>query len=94
MIFYVRSGITRVDAKGDTTLRGSGDNKFMWSRLSMDFGAAIYDANKLATAGGINFGIKTTTSSDERHRFFGDPLRCLSTAVEGEEKWEDKLMDE
>ena len=65
-----------------------GTNENMWSRASEKWGSVLYDSGNDSLAYNLLyvFGSGSTMNTSRTNpRWFGFVLRCLSTAVEGEE---------
>ena len=74
--------------KGDATSRFISFRGHDWSRFAVSMGTVAYASTTPSTAHGIVFYSIPDDSvepSNSGQRYVGNPLRCLSTAVEGEE---------
>ena len=69
---------------GNTYWHGS-LNGYDWSRLALNWGSVTYDSATPSSANDLRFTATDSSHSGTNQRFFGFALRCLSTAVEGEE---------
>ena len=92
----VRSGVVNIYAILATTpaLRSGNAIGWEWTRIAVAWGSASYAQDTPATAQYLQFSTTTTITSytvvatGAYQRFHGFTLRCLSTAVEGEESGE------
>ena len=70
-------------------LRGVAPGGNTWSRSAAVWGVVLNGTGTASTAYGAGFGAATGVSvypsNGPSVRFYSFPLRCLSTAVEGEE---------
>ena len=87
---FVRSGVVNVSFSNDVTSRSIGLNEDVWSRAAAAWGSVIYGSDTNSTAYNLYFNAAITAGtsvdpSNAAHRRYGFPLRCLSTAGEGEE---------
>ena len=87
----MRSGIININSGSSTVaLRNGGYYEFVWSHAAAAWGSVIYGSGASSTAYFLRFNSDAdsfvSTSSGPDHRWRGVSLRCLSTAVEGEEK--------
>ena len=70
----------------DFTLRSTGFQNYVRSRSAVDWGTVIYDHSTNSTASTLTItrNLVYPTNGPYSH-WYGFTLRCLSTAVEGEE---------
>ena len=72
-----------------STSRAIGWYSYGWSHLGTTFSSITGSSNDTASANSFKFyAFDTPNPSNSNIRFYGFSLRCLSTAVEGEERWE------
>ena len=81
MHFFVRSGYTNLSGIDGATLRDFGYGGYYWSSK-----AVIYTSAASATAYYLGFGIAVNPSYGPSVRWYGFPLRCLSTVLDME-RW-------
>ena len=81
----MRSGYVNVLVSNGVTSWVVGVNGYDWSRLAVDWNSVTYTSATPSTANRLVFTATTPDPSGTTQRFVGFPLRCLSTAVEGEE---------
>ena len=83
---FVRSGLVGININDSITWRTSGLYGYIRSRKAADFGSTTDDnVSKTDTLLFDATSIRALTAQQER-RFYAFSFRCLSTAVEGEEK--------
>ena len=87
----MRSGEVILITGIDITFKYGGLGGYGRAQISVDWTGTLYPAYRsMASFLGI-FGGNTSPSSTN-DRWYGWPLRCLSTAVEGEERWSNDMM--
>ena len=88
----MRSGYVPVDLNNDVTSRSIGVYGYDWARLAVAWGAVIDGSGTSSTANYLYFNSTTPLPSNTSRRLNGFVLRCLSTAVEGEESGENTTV--
>ena len=88
----MRSGGISVNVDADNaTSRNIGRYGYARSRMAADFSSTTDDnISKTNTLLFDTTNIRSITNQQER-RYYGFPIRCLSTAVEGEESGRDEM---
>ena len=87
----VRSGYVGLTGASDATSRAVSLDGNIWSRMAATWGSILYGSGTTSTAyylsfnGAVAVGQLVYPSYGPHFRFLAFPLRCLSTAVEGEE---------
>ena len=85
----MRSGRVELSITTNMTARGLHAWAYDWARMSTTIGTIVWSSNDTDSfADDFHFNTDTLYATSWHSRFFGFPLRCLSTAVEGEERWE------
>ena len=85
-LYFVRSGYVSLTVGNDSTSRNVSLYGYDRSRFALDWSSVLYTPGSLSASGYFHFNRDTALlPSNASQRFLGTPLRCLSTAVEGEE---------
>ena len=80
----MRSGHVNIYGSSATFLTGDYHANY-WMQNALRLGAITFVYENQTTAGAFRFDIGNFSPSGNSNRLLAYPLRCLSTAVEGEE---------
>ena len=92
----MRSGMVYVYLDGGNTLREANFIGFIKAQSAVDWGSVLYPNSTGVNSMASFLFIKPADVEPLRYsvRLYAQSLRCLSTAVEGEERWKCLIMKE
>ena len=82
--YPLRSGMLRLTLEDDITFQTGSISAFNWARWTLDFSGVTDTKYGAPSESLFIYTDSVQTSYGSYHQWYGYPLRCLSTAVEGE----------